>query len=121
MEEHLKVLEQYNEVYWGQFSADPNLISSQKIFELLDGSGRVIFINNQTKEVYLAYCSDFIPQTDSRKDEININKIPAYYRAKLDETDSKDTNKVSIWLKLNSLEKVKQGWQYLDQVVLHSE
>lgn len=123
MDEHLKILKQYNEVYWGQFSKKTNLISSQKIAELLNGSGRVIFINGQNEEVYLAYCSDFIPQSDSRKHEIDINKIPAYYREKINETYSEDadnSNKVSVWLKLSALEKVEQGWQYLEQIVLNS-
>lgn len=126
MEEHLKILKQYNEVYWGQFSNKKvNLIAEDKKIQLLNGNRRVIFVSNkdayENREVYVGYFNEIVrvsdlqlssPQNLSFKDS-----IPEYYR---DEWYKDSDLKVNIWLKLTSLTRIGDWHSYLENIIVES-
>lgn len=94
MERHLAIYNVYGKFYWGQYSNDKKLFSTDKIREIgHEKDRRIIFYDSQSRAVYVGELSNIYSHLDEKLDKQSIEKfVPEYYREELHKTeDSKVT------------------------------
>lgn len=116
MDHHVEVFRDRQQVLWGQYSTNKNLICQKSLESLKNSTDRrVVFYESTGNRVFVSQLEDIFYPDEMEQKQYSSDLVPEYYRL-----EAREPDQVSVWFLLSHLEEITDTSSYLKNITVTS-